>query len=105
MLSGGYYTKKFAVEVEVMLNLLIRHPENQDFYDFELVSNPSKGEEHGELTVAIQLIDPDPEKYLVQLQDNRKIIHCITSEGKRLDIQFGREADRSTERAMVYVEL
>lgn len=102
LVTEGLYTRKVAHKVGSLLKHLFENPQDSRSFEVELVRY--EGEREAEtFIVNVRLID-DPTKRVVTLANDREIVRCMTTEGKRIDFLFGHESERELEPAFVFYE-
>ena len=97
--TEGAYTRKVAVEVGSAIKYMIEHPDDEMFYELELVRYFKDKPELAwtEWFRPMSLSDNPP----LTLADKSEIARCVSKSGRRLDIIFGNENERALQPAYV----
>lgn len=100
--EGVFYTRKVAEEVGSMIKYMIEYPDDDRFFQLQLVRY-HKGRAEEEWT---ELIRPLPaEDRVLTLRDGGECVRCITKSGRHLNLLFGNVAERAIEPVAVLLEI
>src|SRR5689334_19311351 len=99
--TAGVYTRKVASEVGSTIKYLMEHPDDDRFFELQLVRYPGSGRE--DWTEMIRLVAPD-EGRVITLADKSEVVRCVTREGRHIDIIFGDVTERELQPALVLLE-
>jgi hypothetical protein len=97
-MTEGVYTRKVASEVGSAIKYMVEHPEDDRFFELQLVRHTKTGDE--DWTEFFRPIDI-PEDRVFTFANESELVRCITTSGRRLDIIFGHEAEREVQPALV----
>ncbi len=95
--TEGVYTRKVAKEVGSAIKYMVEHPEDDRFFELQLVRYRQGGSD--EWTEMFRIEDTPEAR--ITLADESEIVQCITRSGRRLDIIFGHAAERELQPALV----
>lgn len=97
-LTEGVYTRKVASEVGSTIKYLIEHPDDDRFFELELVADQHDSSK--DWIEWIRLVD-STENRVLALADESEVVHCVTRSGRRIDIIFAHADERELQPALV----
>jgi hypothetical protein len=104
--ANGIYTREVSDKVADGVQYLMQHPSDKRYLEVPIIRfRRRRGDElpvTEESVLSIRLIDESPQ--IISRAGGGEIARCITREGKRVDIIFGRPAERHLAPATVEIE-